>query len=146
MQISIFATLIATLVAWIGYRNHLLAVEKHKLELFEKRFAVYRAAQILLSRVLEDGAVKDLKTVFEYRRDTQVAYFLFDQRIVDYLSALDKKALDLWAKRESYEGVEVGEKRKKLVTEAHDTMQELMDELPKLKEVFSPHLRFRTWK
>jgi hypothetical protein len=89
--------------------------------------------------------VKDLKTVFEYRRDTQVAFFLFDQRIVDYLTALDKKALDLWARRESYKGVEVGDKRTKLVTEAHDIMHSLIDELPKLKGVFSPYLRFRTW-
>jgi len=146
MQISAFAALIVALAAWIAYRNHLLNVEKHKLELFEKRFAVYKAVQVLLSRVLEEAAVKDLKTVFEYRRDTQVAHFLFDQSIVDYISAIDKKALNTWSKRESYLGKSEGEERTKLVIEAHDIMHELLEELPKLKDVFSPYLKFRTWK
>jgi hypothetical protein len=143
--IPVSGLLVASIVAVINFWNHRLATEKLKLELFEKRFAVYRAAQTLLSRVLQDGEVKKLKYIFEYRRDTQVAYFLFDQEIVKYLDSLDRKALDLWAKGQAYNSMNVCEQRTELVSEAHDICMQLVEELPELKKAFEPYMRFKAW-
>jgi hypothetical protein len=145
IEIPAFAALIAALVAWITYKNHQLAAEKLKLDLFEKRFAVFRAAQLLLTRVFEDGAMKELKAVFEYRRDTQVAFFLFGPEIESYLSELDKKAVWLWSMRESYKELPAGADRTQLCTKEGELLLQLLDELPKLKVAFSPYLRFKTW-
>ena len=143
--ISVSSVIIAARVAWIQGKNQQIAAEKLKLELFEKRLAVYRAAQQLLTQVLQDADIKELKYVFEYRRDTQVAYFLFDQDIVNYLSSLDKKALDLWAKNQKARSMDVGDERAKLSIEANEIAHELINELPELKTAFEPLLRFKTW-
>ncbi len=145
-EISAFAALIAALVAWITVQNHYLAREKHKLDLFEKRLAVFRAAQVLLSRVLQDGGMKELSTIFEYRRDTQVAAFLFGPEIEKYLTSLDEKALTIWSTRASYENLPVGDERTKLALRENEVTHELLAELPKLKSVFAPYLRFKAWR
>jgi len=143
--VSTLATLLTAIAVWVGYRNHRLSVEKHKLELFEKRFAVYRGAQALLTKVFEDGGVKDLKTVFEYRRDTQVAYFLFGADIDAYLQSLDQKALNLWSTRASFQTMSDGDERTRLVIKENEIAHELIAELSKLKAIFAPYLRFKTW-
>ncbi|MBP7482680.1 MAG: hypothetical protein KA788_09115 [Lacunisphaera sp.] len=143
--ISVSSLFISASVAWIQNKNQQIAAEKLKLELFEKRFAVYQAAQKLLTQVLQDGDIKELKYIFEYRRDTQVAYFLFDQEIVTYLSSLDKKALDLWAKNEKARAMDIGDERVRLSIEANGIAHELINELPELQKAFEPFLRFKSW-
>jgi len=62
--------LVAAAVAYIAYRQYSLAREKFKLDMFEKRFAVYKATQRFLTVILQDGKV-DLEKLFDFRRDTQ---------------------------------------------------------------------------
>ena len=52
--------------------------EKSKLDLFEKRFSVYKAARKFLSIILRDAKI-ELADLFEYLGNTQDAVFLFDQ-------------------------------------------------------------------
>lgn len=136
--------IIAMIVAWVGFQQFILAKERFKLDLFEKRFAVYKAAQKLLSIILRDAKI-ELNNIFDYQRDRQDAVFLFDQKIVDYLDVLYRKALTLQTTREEYKPLPVGTERKKLVKEESKVLRELLDELPKLKDVFSPYLKFKTW-
>ena len=145
IYISIIATLVAVIVAWTGYQQHLLAKEKFKLCLFEKRFAVYKGVHIFLTHILMKAKV-DMDKLFEFRRDTQDAMFLFGDNIPEYLGSIDKKALDMWAKEEEYKDLPAGGERFNLSKEKLRLSKEVMGELPRLKDVFAPYLKFKKWK
>jgi hypothetical protein len=66
--------LVAAIVAWIAYQQFRLAREKFKLDLFEKRFAVYSAARKLLSIIAQKANIEN-KDLFEFLRDTHDSYF-----------------------------------------------------------------------
>jgi hypothetical protein len=144
LEIPALAALIAALVAWVAVQNHQLAREKHKLDLFEKRFAVFRAAQVLLGRVQEDGGVRKLESILEYRRDTQVAAFLFGPDVESYLAKLDQKARDLWSIHATLERLPVGDERTNQALRENELAHDLISELPKLKTVFGSYLHFKS--
>jgi len=145
IYISTIMVLVAAIVAWTNYQQHLLTKEKFKLDLFEKRFAVYKGVQRFLTHILTEGKL-DLNKLFEFRRDTQDAVFLFSEDIPKYLGSIDRKALDMGTKAEQYKDLPVGEERSNLCKEESRLLMELLDELPRLKDVFAPYLKFRKWK
>ena len=145
IYISIIATLVAAIVAWTGYQQHLLAKEKFKLCLFEKRFAVYKGVQIFLTHISMKAKV-DMDKLFEFRRDTQDAMFLFSDDIPKYLGSIDRKALDMWSKVEEYRDLPKGQERSRLCREETHLLHGLTKELPHLKDVFAPYLKFDKWK
>ncbi|HUS44913.1 MAG TPA: hypothetical protein VM219_02645 [Phycisphaerae bacterium] len=137
--------LIAAVVACIAYWQHSLAKERFKLDMFEKRFAVYKATQRFLSVIFRDGKV-DLEKLSEFRRDTQDATFLFGQEIPAYLKRLDVQALNLVAINDRLRGLQVGEERSRLCREKTGLLHALIGELPNLKNVFASYLKFDKWK
>jgi hypothetical protein len=145
IYISTIMVLLTAIVAWTNYQQLLLAKEKFKLDLFEKRFAVYKGAQRFLTHILKSGKI-ELDKLFEFRRDTQDAVFLFSDDIPKYLDSIDRKALDMGTKAEQYKDLPVGEERSKLCKEESRLLMELLDELPRLKDVFAPYLKFKKWK
>ena len=145
IYLSIIATLVAAIVAWTGYQQHLLAKEKFKLCLFENRFAVYKGIQIFLTHIFMKAKV-DMDKLFEFRRDTQDAMFLFDDAISTYIKEIDHKALDLHTTVKTYRPLPKGDKRSHLCKHETQLLRELTSELPKLKDVFAPYLKFKKWK
>jgi len=137
--------LIAAAVAYIAYQQYSLAREKFKLDMFEKRFAVYKATQRFLTVISLDAKV-DMDKLFEFRRDTQDATFLFGQEIPVYLERLDGQALKLWEIVSTYRDLPVGEERTRLCKKETELKLALINELPKLKNVFASYLRFDKWK
>lgn len=145
IYISTIMVLLTAIVAWTNYQQHLLAKEKFKLDLFEKRFAVYKGAQRFLTHILKSGKV-ELDKLFEFRRDTQDAVFLFSDDIPEYLNSIDRKALNMWSKVEEYKELPKGEERSRLCREETQLLHGLTEELPRLKDVFAPYLKFKKWK
>jgi hypothetical protein len=144
----LFTTLtiaIGAFVAVIAYQQYRLSAEKFKLDLFEKRFSVYKGTQVFLSQILRDAKF-ELEHLFKFRAETQDAVFLFDDDIINFLKEIDSKALEFWSSHKSLEGVPCGEERTKLCQKESELLSWLTKQLPKLKEVFSPYLKFRTWK
>jgi hypothetical protein len=76
---------LATFAAYVAYEQYRLGRERFKLELFEKRFGVFAAIRLLLSHIIRDGQLNDLKYVWEYRAAIGEAKFLFNEDITDYL-------------------------------------------------------------
>jgi hypothetical protein len=140
------AVAIAALVALVEVRQYLVAREKLKLDLFEKRFAVFEAAQKFLETVVRDPPV-GWDEQQEFLRGTQVAAFLFGPKVVEYLDGqLNQKALKIMALRQGYEQRPPGAEREAQENEVYELVQKLAEELPKLPEHFAPYLRFRVWK
>jgi hypothetical protein len=138
--------LLAAIITWTTVQQHKLAKERFKLDMFEKRFAVYKGPQEFLTIILVRGGNFDLNQLFEFRRKTQDSTFLFGEDIPQYIDDIDKKALEMQIAREAFEPLPVGQERHELVKKASRLLGELTDELPKLKEVFAPYLRFDKWK
>lgn len=143
--VSSMTVLVAIIVAYIGWQQHKLAKDKFKLDLFEKRFAIYKGAQVLLTEILHK-ATSDTEMLFDYRAATQDAIFLFDDRVSEYLNEIDGKAVQLWTNHESLEGIPKGDERNKLCKNNSQLLEELLDELPNLKTVFLPYLKFDGWR
>lgn len=141
---SVTALLVA-IVTWTGVQQHKLATEKFKLDMFEKRFAVYKGVQEFLTIILQEGKL-DLNKLFEFRRKTQDSTFLFGNDIPRYIDYIDTKASDMQSAKEEYEHLPNGQERSELVNKKSLLYGELRNEIPRLKEVFSPYLRFDKWK
>lgn len=135
---------VATFATYVAYSQYVLGREKFKLDLFEKRFAVFAATRRLLTHVLHQANVS-LEQFFEYRAGVAEATFLFDDDITDYLKSIDERALRLRTVLETMKPLPVGEARTKAAGEVSETTQWLLDQLPELKVRFSPYLKFRTW-
>lgn len=149
---SIASVCIAAAVGIVGLQQYLLARqqfrlarEKFKLDLFEKRFAVYKGTQKYLAEILRDGRL-DLEESIQFLRETQDATFLFDHNIVEYLDSLYRRGVDLMTLNNKLEGVPVGPERNELCEREGKLLKELTDEIVQIKDVFAPYLRFKLWK
>jgi hypothetical protein len=142
---KLFTVLVAIFVACVSFQQYRINREKFKLDLFEKRFAVFAATRKLLSIVLRD-AKAELKNLFEYRAAVAEATFLFDDEITNYLNEIDKQFLRLHTTDEELKEIPIGEERHRKVDENAKILEWLTDQLPELKKQFSPYLKFRVWK
>ena len=136
---------VATFAAYIAWRQSVLAKEKLRLELFEKRFAVFVGTRMFLTHVFRKGNPEDAD-IWEYRAAIGEASFLFRQELVDYLEEIYSRAISLKAARETLGPLPIGEERSRLSNEISDGVGWLTEQLPKLKETFAPYLKFDVWR
>jgi hypothetical protein len=133
------------LVTWVAVQQYRLARETLKLDLFEKRFAVYKAAQKFLETVVCNPPMGWDEPI-EFSRGIQDAVFLFAPDIVEYLNGrLYRKASEIINLKRKYEPLPEGPDKSALFEEAYKLGNELKIELAKLPERFAPYLRFRVY-
>ena len=142
--IGVLTSITGVLVAWTAYRQYRLSAERFKLDLFEKRFAVYKGTQVFLSHILRQAKF-EIERFYQFRADTQIATFLFDDDITHYLEEIDSKACEFGGIHDDLEGVPCGPERTELCKKQTRLLTWLIDKLPELQKVFSPYLKFRTW-
>ena len=85
--------LIGVFVAYTAYNQYRLSKEKFKLDMFDKRYGVYKNTQVFLTKILRDAKI-EMEDIFEYRANTQDSVFLFKDDIPNYLQEIDKKAFE----------------------------------------------------
>jgi hypothetical protein len=134
--------IIGILVAYIAYRQYLLANEKLKLDLFEKRFAIYRGLQSFLSDILRESRVTNDRIV-QFRIETQDATFLFEDDIPNYLDQVAEKAIELLIKGTHQKTSDVIRNEFGLISWF---ALQITGQDSKLIQNFSPYLKFKTWK
>jgi hypothetical protein len=135
------AALVAVIAALIAYQQVLVARQRLKLDLFEKRFAVFAAVRRFLSLILQDARV-NMEHFHQYRAAVAEADFLFEPDITSFLKEIDQRALKLWARHEGLKEVPVGDQRTKLVSESSEDLKWLIERLPLLRPTFSPCFAF----
>ena len=94
---KLLTLLIACGVAYVAYQQYLLGRAKFKLDLFEKRFAVFDATRKLLGAMASDGP-GELEKVHEFRVAVTDAQFLFCSDVTDYLNEIDSLSGDHYCK------------------------------------------------
>jgi hypothetical protein len=143
--LSSISVLIGICVSAVAYQQYRLGKDRFRLDLFEKRFAVYKGVQIFLTHVLSDGKAS-LDKPFEFRASTQDAVFLFQAEVPAFIEKIDETACKMMAITERIEDVPPGEERSCAVKQKSELFKWLVDQLSELKGVFGPYLRFKAWK
>jgi hypothetical protein len=144
-------TLIATTIAFIAVQQYLLAREKFKLDLFEKRFAIFKATEIFINLIVgargsSAGNFSEWHKQFSF--DTQTACFLFDSEMAAFIDDLVKKGnrvtIAYGLKSEPQASTD------SVIIEALKDAKRIQDEFitiqGQLRDKFSPYLKFANWK
>jgi hypothetical protein len=140
------ATLIAAIVALISIQQYLLARERFKLDLFEKRFSVFKATETFLNDAIRDHHIS-WENLQKFDRDTQTASFLFDEDIVGFLTEIRTKANIATTCYKQQEDCEPGSpERLDLGKRKAEILEEFISIQGALKDRFSRYLKFRNWK
>lgn len=136
--VAVLGSIIAFIIA---YRQWRTAQNKLKLDLFERRFAVYDAARRLLVSIRTSGKAKD-EEIFKFRSGTREAKWLLNADIAEYLDKrLYNRALDLQTLDAELEGVPVGEERSANVQKQAEIKEWMLQQYEALDEKFSPFLQ-----
>lgn len=143
--LSTITVLIGICVFAVAYQQYRLGKDRFRLDLFEKRFSVYKGVQIFLTQIMSDGEAY-LDKLFEFRAATQDAVFLFEAEIPAFITEIDRRALRMITIREELEDVPRGDERSRAIQQKSELLEWLVNQLPELKGVFGSYLRFRTWK
>jgi hypothetical protein len=145
LYLTIITTLIALIVAFVALQQFFLARERFKLDLFEKRLAIYKTVEKFLEDAFTYRTVSSERKQAFYN-DTQMAGFLFEQDIVDFLKKLRDMGDELTVAHEksrleepgSNERMALGKVRERVLTELFDIHRDL-------RETFSPYLKLSKW-
>jgi hypothetical protein len=93
-MVSLGQLAIACAVGYIAWRQWKTAHDKLKLDLFEKRFAIWTSVQEFLNDILHNMDV-DHPRISHFVWETNNAKFLFGSEVDEYLELIRKKAIDL---------------------------------------------------
>lgn len=139
----VISTLIAFFLVFIAFQQYLLAKEKLKLDLFEKRFAIYKAIQTYLDEIRKSEDASD-KLLKDFEDKTHTAKFLFDSDVADFTDKLYSLGLNLNLSNRPNAGLTPGQlaKNEKIKEEA---IAEFMRHNKKFYIRFLPYLKFRKW-
>ena len=85
---------IAIVALYIAWCQHQTAQGKLKLDLYDRRFKVYRGLMDLLAAVVRDAKVSR-DELAKYYVETNERQFLFDEDIVHFMTQVRDKAIDL---------------------------------------------------
>jgi len=131
--------------AYFAFQQFRLSRERFKLDLFEKRFAVFAGTRIFLTHILRDGNLETLEPLWENRAAISEASSLFDDQITEFLGEIDRKAIKLKKDHEKDESLPVSDERTLLSQEIHENLDWLTKQLQELKIRFAPYMKFETW-
>jgi hypothetical protein len=94
---------VATIAVYIAYKQYRIEKERLKLDLFEKRYAVFTASREFIVEVNtyclfypdDPNYKKSLHVIRNFSNKTQDTSFLFDSEIVEYVDLLRRKGSEL---------------------------------------------------
>ena len=81
---ALLVPVIAFFGAYIAYRQWRTAQNRLKLDLFDRRLAVYEAARRVITTVMTSGRISQ-EAEFQYLSGTRGALWLYNEEIVRYL-------------------------------------------------------------
>jgi hypothetical protein len=90
----ILTFVVAVAASYIAWRQHRTAADKFRLDLYDKRYRVYRGLIDLLSRIAADGSVPN-GALDQFFRATDEKRFLFGPDVISYLKEVREKAVRL---------------------------------------------------
>lgn len=134
---------IAVLGAFIAYRQWLTAQNKLKLDLFDRRFAIYDAARILIASVMTKGKAND-EELCTFESGIRSARWLLNKGIETYFeNELRRKAVELLTLDKELQGLPAGDQRDKNVRKQSELRKWILNQYNVLDRHFEKYLRLK---
>lgn len=135
--------LIALFAAYIAYQQHRIEKRKFKLELYEKRYKVYKALMTFLGTIMREGRVTN-DSQREFLINTNESLFFFDKNVNEYLKEIYSKSCDKWLcdVKLDDQNMEVGEERTRIANRNHELTLWLVGQLKEAEIIFGKYLSF----
>lgn len=130
---------VAVLGSFIAYRQWRTAQNKLKLELFDRRFAVYDTTTTFLASAMNSGAAKDEE--FKFMSATHDAKWLLNTDIAEYLEDIYRKAVSLQFLVSELQDLPIGEERSANIHMQREIKEWLLKQYEVLDEKLAPYLR-----
>lgn len=141
--------LIAAIVAFIGLQQYLLARERFKLDLFERRLAIFKATQTFINEVIgfnSSSAKNASKWIHQFAMDAQTADFLFDAKTADFINEVWKKGNYVAVAYNLHSGPQTRPGTEEAFQKATKIQEEMITVQNQLHDKFAPYLKFSNWK
>lgn len=132
---------IALSIAYFQYRN---TKSKIKMDLFDRRMAIYESTKIFLKKISRDAKIS-LDDAVEFRRDYSHARFLFGSDVNAELKSIFEHALELATLIEESDVLD-GDKKKESIKRKFDEVKWLVNRFENVDSVMSPYLDFHNIK
>ena len=136
-----FTLVLGVAVAVVAWLQWWVALNKLRLDLFDRRYKVYDATRKFLAGILRDGKFTNSE-LFEFYAGTSDAEFLFGADVVEHLAQIRKRALHMQTAQTLCEPMPVGDERSLHVKAAHDDVLWLTDQITAITKTFAPYLGF----
>ena len=141
--------LVAIIVAFIGAQQFFLSRERFRLDLFDRRFAIFKATQIFLNKVIlvnRNNAKDASEWINQFQRDIQESIFLFDEPLYKYLNDLFMRGNQIAVAHELRNDPDnVDSSLNDTFKQLRESQVKMIDELNQLTAKFSPYLKFSEW-
>jgi hypothetical protein len=134
------APVTAAIATYIAYQQWRTNRQRLRLEQYDRRVGVLRAAREHLSGIKQNAKVEE-DSLVAFVKAMAEADFLFDHRLVSYLDEIYKKSVHMRRLQEQLKGIPAGPERDKIVQEDGDVLMWLGNQTPVLNERFSKYLR-----
>lgn len=141
---------VAFVAAAVAYNSYLVAREKFRLDLFDRRFKIFDGARRLISAVITTGDVTSTE-LWEFRAAMIGKEFLLSDSVVAYLNLMDRNAVRAHTFKvavEQQKGAPLNEGMAKQWQQNQDTYWDaikwLTEQLQQLHPQFEPDLKIRT--
>lgn len=133
---------IAAFGIWIARNQLVVNRQKLKLDLFEKRYAVYECIRKCYAKIVRDGAAEyDILRDFDI--GTNDAPFLFDRDMVAYIEAARKRLIDFAYHSRALRNRAPNENRSKHAEKETELFKSLYEDLNELQNRFQKYLAFK---
>ena len=130
------------IAAWVAYQQAQIARSKLKLDLFDKRMAVYEAVRTALGAAASRGKLTQEEEI-AYMVGTRPAQWLFGPEVFKYLDeTLWRKIVDLGLHNSMSEGSHSDERTKHIYAKA-ETMQWLVAQYKEFDRICADYLSLR---
>lgn len=136
---ALLSPLVAIIAAIILYWQFRLEKRRFRMDLYDKRYAVYLATMQFLSSIAQDARVNQ-EELFKFLRNSKDKEFLFGKEVQEYLELLCKKGVRLNYLRKKSELERVEETRIKLVDEESDLVEWFAKQFEVSKALFAEYL------
>ena len=143
---AVVALVIGAIAAGIAFRQYEVAKAKLKLDLFERRYAIFQQTWAILSETVQEGTrAKKYGLGTPFNNFLPEAAFLFGEPIDRYLREVSTKWTELWALEGERDGQGIA--RSANVSKTSELKKWFFEQASKgARAQFGPYLNFENWK
>ena len=140
LSAALLTPVIGVVTTIILVNQHRLEKRKLRLQLFEKRYAVYLAAMEYITTIMREGK-STAAAQASFLRDSRDRVFLFDKRIHQFLDDVWKQSVSLEMHQEIFRDLPVGAERTEHVEAAAAIKVQLPVLAERAQELFGAYLK-----